>query len=124
MTLEIVKNRYSEFFSMAIAPIDLSTIYSQLNNVAKNVAHQQQGAQLTQAMQENALIRQNQELSAQVHKTADSEAKAAVVKDDSNGNGSQKFQHKNKKQPAKNEENVKMTEIRESFLGQNIDISR
>ncbi len=109
---------------MAIAPIDLSTIYSQLNNVAKNVAHQQQGAQLTQAMQENALIRQNQEQSAQVHKTADSEAKVAVVKDDSNGNGSGSFQHKNKKQPDKNDEPVKMTEIRESFLGQNIDISR
>lgn len=124
MTLEIVKNRYSEFFSMAIAPIDLSTIYSQLNNVAKTVAHQQQGAQLTQAMQENSLIRQSQEQSAQVHKTADSEAKTALVKDESKGSGSENFQHKNKKQPDKNEETVKMTEIRESFLGQNIDISR
>ena len=108
---------------MAIAPIDLSTIYSQMNNVAKTVQHQQQGVQLSQSMQENAMIQQNQEQAAQVHKTADSEANAAQVKDDANGSGAQ-AQNGRKKNPEETPEPKKMTEIRESFLGQNIDISR
>ncbi len=109
---------------MAIAPIDLSTIYSQMNNVAKTVQHQQQGVQLSQSMQENAMIQQNQEQAAQVHKTADSEANAAQVKDDANGSGAQSQNGRKKKNPEETPEPKKMTEIRESFLGQNIDISR
>ena len=38
---------------MGIQPIDLQNMYSQMNNVAKVVSNQQQGSQLTQAMQES-----------------------------------------------------------------------
>ena len=67
---------------MAIQPIDLSTMYSQMNNVAKTVAHQQNGAQLTQAMQENLVLQQEKVRLSQVQKAAENEASAGVVKDE------------------------------------------
>ncbi|WP_296022539.1 hypothetical protein [uncultured Treponema sp.] len=109
---------------MAIQPIDLQTIYSQMGNVAKNVAHQQNGNQLTQAMQENASVQQKQEQLAQVHKTAENEAVASQIKDEAHQNNSFQNQRNQKKNQEEELEKNKLTEIRESFLGQNIDISR
>lgn len=109
---------------MAIQPIDLQTIYSQMGNVAKNVAHQQNGNQLTQAMQENAAVQQKQEQLAQVHKTAENEAVASQIKDEAHQNNSFQNQRNQKKNQEEELEKNKLTEIRESFLGQNIDISR
>ena len=106
---------------MAIQPIDLQTIYSQMSNVAKNVAHQQNGNQLTQAMQENVAVQQEQERLSQVHKTAENEANTSQVKDEGHQNNSFQNQKKSKEEEP---EKKKLTEIRESFLGQNIDISR
>ena len=37
---------------MGLNPLDLQTMYSQLNNVAKQAAHQTQGASLAQSMQQ------------------------------------------------------------------------
>ncbi len=108
---------------MAIAPIDLQTMYSQMNNVAKTVANQQQGTQLVNAMQEAKIVRQNLENSAQVHKAADNEAKSGQVKADGHGSSNQEgFDKKQRKsdQEQSDKENV----IRESFLGQHIDITR
>lgn len=109
---------------MAIQPIDLQTIYSQMSNVAKNVAHQQNGNQLTQAMQENVAVQQEQERLAQVHKTAENEANTSQVKDKGHQNNSFQNQKNQKKSKEEEPEKKKLTEIRESFLGQNIDISR
>jgi len=109
---------------MAIQPIDLQTIYSQMSNVAKNVAHQQNGNQLTQAMQENVAVQQEQKRLSQVHKTAENEANACQVKDEDQQNNSFQNQKNQKKNQEEETEKKKLTEIRESFLGQNIDISR
>ena len=46
---------------MGLQPIDLQTMYSQLSNVARQAAHQQQGVQLSESMQQAGIIRQNQE---------------------------------------------------------------
>lgn len=109
---------------MAIQPIDLQTIYSQMSNVAKNVAHQQNGNQLTQAMQENVAVQQEQERLSQVHKTAENDANTSQVKDEGHQNNSFQNQKNQKKSKEEEPEKKKLTEIRESFLGQNIDISR
>lgn len=112
---------------MAIQPIDLSTMYSQMSNVAKNVANMQQGTQLTQAMQENVVVRQGQEQAAQVHKTADSQADTSRIKTDSNGANAGTYQEqtgKRQKEENADETEPSFTEIREPYLGQHIDISR
>lgn len=114
---------------MAIQPIDLSTMYSQMGNVAKNVANIQQGTQLTQAMQESVVIRDRQEQAAQVHRAADSQTDTSQIKTDSEGNdagtpqqssGRKRKEDNNNSEPAE----PKITEIREPYLGQHIDISR
>ena len=46
---------------MAIHPIDLQTMYSQIENVAKQAVHQQQGVQLSESMQKANEILQNME---------------------------------------------------------------
>lgn len=109
---------------MAIQPIDLSTMYSQMNNVAKTVAHQQQGSQLTHAMQEASRVQQNSETAAQVHKTAGNEAKSTQVKDDSNGSNGSAGGNSKKRQQNEEQETPKEQVIRESYLGTHIDISR
>ena len=107
---------------MAIQPIDLQTMYSQMNNVAKTVSQMQQGNQLTQAMQEANLIRQNAEQATLVHKTADDQAKSQQVKDEGHQSqqdaSGQKRDREGEEQPKK-----KVSEIRETYLGLNVDIS-
>ena len=46
---------------MGVSPIDLQTMYANMNNVARTVAHQQQGAVLAQQLQESKIIQQNTE---------------------------------------------------------------
>ena len=108
---------------MAIQPIDLQTMYSQMNNVAKTVAVQQQGGQLTQAMQEAQRVQQNSEQAAQVHKAADSESKSGQVNKD--GHDSQEYNPQGNKKREKEEEQLtetKTVKLREAHLGNHIDI--
>ena len=109
---------------MAIQPIDLSTMYSQMNNVAKAVAHQQNGAQLTQAMQENVVLQQEKVRLYHVQKAAENESSAGIVKDEGRQKNSFQNQNGRKTNQPDEEQPEKITEIREAFLGQNIDISR
>ena len=94
-----------------------------MNNVAKNVAHQQQGVQLAQAMQETSVIQQNKELSSQVHKAADNKTETNQIKADQGGGSGSQGQAGGKKNKEEENETPAVTEIRESFLGQHIDIS-
>lgn len=107
---------------MAIQPIDLQTMYSQMNNVAKTVAVQQQGGQLTQAMQEAQRVQQNSEQAAQVHKAADSESKSGQVNKD--GHDSQEYnpQENKKKEQEEQLAETKTVKLREAHLGNHIDI--
>ena len=61
---------------------------------------------------------------SQVHKTAENEANTSQVKDEGHQNNSFQNQKNQKKSKEEEPEKKKLTEIRESFLGQNIDISR
>ena len=112
---------------MGVSPLDLQTMYANMNNVAKVASHMQQGAVLAQQLQESKIIQQNAEKAAQVHKAADNEAKSTGINDEghqggtSYGNG----KRKNQEQPEENQASSKKAgEIRESYLGIHIDITR
>lgn len=110
---------------MGIAPIDLQAIYANMNNVAKVASAQQQGVQLAIQLQESKMIQQNAEKAQTVHKTADNEAKSGTVRNDANGNSAQFDQNFEKKKDEKNQsQGEKASEIRESYLGQHINIER
>ncbi|MCR5724572.1 MAG: hypothetical protein K6G80_05750 [Treponema sp.] len=108
---------------MAIHPIDLQTMYSQMNNVARSVANAQQGAQLSQQLQEGAVIRQNLEKAQMVKKAANDESKSGTVNEDGHRHSDMQGQGE-KKQDAEEPESYQNNEIRESYLGQHIDITR
>jgi membrane protease subunit (stomatin/prohibitin family) len=110
---------------MAIHPIDLQVMYSQMSNVAKIAAHQQGGAQLAESLQQNKIIQQNAEQAESVQKAAEDEAKLLEVKADGGRNGSGSPENReNEKKKSVDSETKKETEFRETYLGQHIDITR
>ena len=109
---------------MAIQPIDLQIMYSQMSNVAKIASQQQKGGELTDAMQQNKIVQQTAEQIATVQKSASDEAKTLEVKPDGS-QGSQTPSDRSKKNKEEDKPIPKKeTEIRESYLGQHIDIMR
>ncbi len=109
---------------MAIAPIDLQTLYSQLENVSKNVAFQTQGMQLKDDMQQTELARQEFLKKRAVTKAREEEEQADTVQERKKGNEQQSQQSAQKRVPQKEEEKepVKEIQIHDFTLGRIIDI--
>lgn len=110
---------------MAIQPIDLQTMYSQLSNVSKSLSGNQQ-AQLTEAMQQQNNIQRNMEQAAKVQQTSNEKANTNNV--NQNGSNSsafygQKRGQQNKKQEDNDNENHPVKSDL-SHLGTIIDITR
>ncbi|MBR6913990.1 MAG: hypothetical protein IKN34_09370 [Treponema sp.] len=112
---------------MAIAPIDLQTIYAQMGHLAKLASDQQNGPHLAQQLQESRMIQQNAEKARMVSKAADNESKTMIVGKDG------KRQNRDAEQPKDDSEESgqdsedsaksKLPEIRESYLGNHVNIS-
>ena len=111
---------------MGVSPIDLQTMYANMNNVARLTSHQQQGFVLAQQLQESKIIQQNAEKASQVHKAADNDAKSTEINDEGSQGGGTWAGGKNKKKQSNdgNQEPKKEAEIRESYLGRHINIER
>ena len=113
---------------MAIQPIDLQTVYAQMDKLVQTVSHMQNGEKLTQAMQQERIVRENAEKAASVQKTQPNDSDIRLSKDDrrKHGNGQgENFSNKESKQTE--EENLKNEKtssiIQESYLGNHIDIT-
>lgn len=109
---------------MAIQPIDLQTMYSQLSNVSKVMSGSQQ-AQLTEAMQQQNNIQKNLENSAKVQQSSGEKSNAGSI--NQNGHrGSGYFQGKNGKNENTDDEQEAKKENSSSspYLGKIIDITR
>lgn len=109
---------------MAIQPIDLQTMYSQMANVASKVSHEQHGAQMSAMVQQQNAVIQNAESINTVKKAAGEDAKTSLVKDGSSNN--QENASGNKQKNNSDEESMEntKTEFREDYLGRHIDITR
>lgn len=109
---------------MAIQPIDLQTMYQQLNNVSKTVAGQQQ-VQLTEAMQQQTNIQKNLENATKVNQTSNEKANAKNVDEDGRGGSSSFNQAKNQNGNKNSEEEQKpKSNPYNPYLGSIIDITR
>ena len=109
---------------MAIQPIDLQTLYSQLENVSKTVAHQQQGVHLNNAIQQDVKARQMAEEKTAVQKLQNDKNNIEAVKDrkksfDQNNKSSK---GKQEKESSDQEEPVQVA-FKDPNLGKYIDIS-
>ena len=106
---------------MAIQPIDLQTLYTQMDKVSKNVVHQQQQAQLQGAMQLDGLVKKDIQKSTTVEQMEKQESMSSV-KDGHNSNDEKNNSSKKQKSEEVQEEIV-LEVIRDPALGKTIDIS-
>lgn len=112
---------------MAIHPIDLSTVYSQIDNVAKFNASQNQAAQIANQQGIDKASRVNLEKSQAVKETPNDSANAATVKQDGRQGGSSGYgegTERKRRNPEEEEAEVpSQIVISDPRLGQHIDIT-
>ena len=110
---------------MAIQPIDLQTLFTQLDKVAKIQSDQREGAALHQAIQGSQLQRKTDEQIKAVNETQNTgEDGAEKIKDrgpQANDGGKGKKQEQEAEKPQQEETKAKF--IHDLSLGRNIDIS-
>lgn len=111
---------------MAIAPIDLQTLYSQLENVSKTVVHQQQGVQLSQAIQQETNAKQVAEKSTAVQQLKQDKDDVLSVKDKKSSGGGQNSGERKRREQNDDAQAVEGEEpfrFQDPNLGKYVDIS-
>jgi len=106
---------------MAIAPIDLQTLFSQLDKVAKTQTSQRESQVIQQAVQSVQLQRKTEEQIAQVNETQNMGEGVEKINDKRAANQG-KDKEKEKKQTKKEVEDQPSV-LSDPSLGKNIDIS-
>jgi hypothetical protein len=105
---------------MAIQPIDLQTMYTQLDTVAKAVTHQQQGMHLAASMQADVKNIKEMEKNTAVKELApENEALDSI--NDKTSSGKQGSEGDNQRKKDKKEE-VVFESIKDPNLGTHIDV--
>jgi hypothetical protein len=111
---------------MALHPIDLQTLYTQLENVSKGVAFQQHGLQLREAVQQENYGKQLTEKEKAVKEAAQEQSETVRVKDQNKRNqNAESSAQKEKKQNDEEQDIVtepKTVDIKDPRLGTLIDI--
>lgn len=111
---------------MGIQPIDLQTMYSQMNNLAQNVAAGQNSVAAGQSAVQVQSAKQSLEKNSQVQKAADNEAQTMDIKKDGGNSSSGAWGSGKKKNGQEEEEEQKPAKnpYLEPYLGKHIDIVR
>ena len=111
---------------MALHPIDLQTLYTQLENVSKGVAFQQQGLQLREAVQQDNYGKQLTEKEKTVKEAAQEESETVRVKDQHNRRQNQGNESEEKEKHPEEETAAapepRLIDIKDPRLGRLIDI--
>jgi len=111
---------------MAIAPIDLQAIFSQVDKVGKNQAAQKEGQALHQAIQGAQIERKNEEHIQQVNETQNTGEGIEKVKDRDHEQHGQRHNSGGKHDERRKDEKTEETQapvLRDPYLGKKIDIS-
>jgi type II secretory pathway pseudopilin PulG len=107
---------------MALSPIDMQTLFSQMDKVGKQEAAQKEGAALLQAIQQAKHQQQTDEKIRSVNEAQDTGEGTEGVKDKKGGQARQEGKgHAHAGETAK--ENAEDGVIRDPDLGTNLDVS-
>ena len=112
---------------MGIQPIDLQNMYSQMNNIARNVGGQQQSAQIAQSIQQQNQIQKNIEMSQRVQETSNDKANTNNVNPDGHKGGAGTYQNPNKKRNGEKEKKSAFggyNDKSSGYVGTIVDITR
>jgi len=108
---------------MAIAPIDLQTLFTQLDKVGRTYASQREGQAIQQAVQGIQIQKKTEEQIQQVNEAQNTGEGAEKIKD--RGHDQKQKQNSGKKndRESKEEDEQPVSVLRDLSLGRNIDIS-
>jgi hypothetical protein len=108
---------------MAITPIDLQTLFTQLDKVGKTQASQREGLALQQSMQDVQLQKKTNEQIQQVKEAQNTGEGAEKINDRGGSGQNQKSGGKKKEQEQEEEKKNTVSVLYDPSLGKNIDIS-
>jgi hypothetical protein len=112
---------------MAIQPIDLQTLFAQMDKVGKTQANQREGLQIQQSLQQVESQRKAEEQVQSVNEAQDMGDEAEQIKDDAgrrqrqDQDGGRRASSEEEEEPGEKGEDPGL--IRDPSLGRNIDIS-
>ena len=112
---------------MGIQPIDLQNMYSQMNNIAKSVAGQQQSAQVSQSVQQQNQIQKNIEMSQRVQQTTDDKANTNNVNPEGHKGGAGTYKNPKRKKNGEPENQTSFgnyANTKSEYVGTIVDITR
>ena len=107
---------------MPVLPIHLQTMFSQMNQVGKEQAQQQQAAPAAQSEQASEIVRQSEARDNSVNQSADAGDGPEGVNDGEERQGSSEEQHRGKEE--KQDKPEKRPVFTDPDLGHHIDITR
>jgi hypothetical protein len=108
---------------MAITPIDLQTLFTQLDKVGKTQASQREGLALQQSMQAVQLQKKTNEQIQQINEAQNTGEGAEKINDHGGGSGQGQKNSGKKKEQEQEEKNNTVSVLNDPSLGKNIDIS-
>ena len=111
---------------MAIQPIDLQALFTQLDKVGKNQALQREGLQMQEALQQVQVQRRIEQDIQSVNQSQNMGEEAQTIKDEKRREGRANHEETRAKQNEEDEpveEDERRDMIRDPALGRNIDIS-
>jgi hypothetical protein len=110
---------------MAIQPIDLQTLFTQVDKVGKDQSAHREGAQLQASLQSARMERLEVERDHSVNEAQDTGQGGVERVKDRNGRkqGGKEFLARDKKEAGEEEEAADSRIIRDPFLGRNLDVS-
>ena len=109
---------------MAIQPIDLQAIFTQLDKVGKNQAAMREGQQIQETLHQAQVQRKLEENVRSVNEAQEMGKEAGTIKEQKSGTNANQGEAKGKQQEEEAQaEDEKPELIRDPALGRNIDIS-
>ena len=109
---------------MPILPIDLQTLFAQMNNVGKEQAVQREIAPQHQALQGNQMVRQATEQARSVNQTRDVGEGIEKVKEEEERRRRRRRRGADEKPEGKQQDDHARRELQDPALGRHIDIVR
>ena len=108
---------------MGIAPIDLQTLFTQVDKVGRSQAAQSEGQALARSIQGNEIERKTEEMINQVNEAQNTGEGAEKINDNSQKREQNKNNSRKKEDEKKTEEEDTRYILRDPSLGNKIDIS-
>lgn len=109
---------------MAISPLDLQTLFTQMDKVGRQEAAQRDGAAILQSIQQAKQQQQTDERVRSVNEAQNTGEGSEAIKDKNGGRAGQEQDGKKNLSPEEAEENGEEEGIiRDPDLGRNIDVS-